>query len=155
MKAGCSDRRLRKYVSISYLLTPATTVKPTINMLAKFTIIPAKHGRPSQKPFKGKYCRLMQQEFDGYRNSNFVSREDATNYECYTNFVRIAGQEWKVVFCCRQYKKYSKLHDVVVKMALVSRPDEGLIADLALSGVSRESALEFSRRFMETIQWVK
>jgi len=65
MKAGCSDRRLRKYVSISYLLTPATTVKPTINMLAKFTIIPAKHGRPSQKPFKGKYCRLMQQEFDG------------------------------------------------------------------------------------------
>jgi hypothetical protein len=27
------------------------------------SIIPAKHGRPSQKPFSGKYRRLMQQEF--------------------------------------------------------------------------------------------
>ena len=29
------------------------------------SIIPAKHGRPSQKPFKGKYRRLMRQEFGG------------------------------------------------------------------------------------------
>ena len=28
------------------------------------SIIPAKHGRPSPKPFRGKYRRLMQQEFD-------------------------------------------------------------------------------------------
>ena len=54
--------------------------------------------------------------------------------------------------CAWQYRKYPRLNDVVLKMALVNKSSRAMIVELKLMGVSREKALAFCKKFMGALR---
>lgn len=76
---------------------------------------------------------------------------DVTNFECNNDFVDLSGRRWKTSFCVRQYKKYPKLYDMHLYMAMVGEGKKGQLVTLSAQGVSKENALAFARRFMDEI----
>lgn len=77
---------------------------------------------------------------------------DATNFDCNSQFVDLAGYRWKSNFCVRQYKKYPSIYDMHLYMAMVGAGKQGFIVTLMAQGVSKDSALALSRRFMSEIK---
>ena len=84
---------------------------------------------------------------------NYEAKKEIDEPDCNTKFVRIGGADWKTTLCAWRYKKYPRLHDVVLKMVLVSRNSQSLIIELQLLGVSRDMALAFCKKFMGALQW--
>ena len=64
------------------------------------------------------------------------------------------GARCKTTFCSWRYKKYPRLHDVVLKVALVDKRSQSMIIDLTLLGVSSESAIAFCKKFMGALRWL-
>lgn len=77
---------------------------------------------------------------------------DATNFDCNSSFVDIAGLRWKSSFCVRQYKKYPALFDMHLYMALVGQGKQGFTVTLAAQGLSRPNALALAGKFMAEIR---
>jgi len=100
-----------------------------------------------------RFYNLLQKEYEGTFKLNSAGKDDVSNFESRTDFVRIAGKDWRVTFCARNYKKYPHLYDVVVNMASMVKPDRALLIGLELSGVSEDTGAAFVRKFMEAIQW--
>lgn len=80
-----------------------------------------------------------------------AQKNDVTNFACDSGFVKVGGKKWHSSFCVRQYRKFPRLYDVHQYMALLGQGRQGLKFSLALQGVSRKSARELSRRFMDRI----
>ena len=102
-----------------------------------------------------RFYSLLAGEFEDTAKLNAAKKDDVTNFETRSAFVRMAGRDWLVVFSARNYKRYPRLYDLVVKMASVSDFDRALLVDLALCGVSEDSGLAFVNKFMEEMQWQK
>ncbi|MBN1672350.1 MAG: trypsin-like peptidase domain-containing protein [Kiritimatiellae bacterium] len=100
-----------------------------------------------------RFYNMLETLFGEAPDVNHANKEDVTNFESRTGFVTVAGRVWRIVFCARNYKRYPRLYDVVLRMASAGERDRSLSVDLLLSGVSRENGLAFTRKFMETIQW--
>jgi S1-C subfamily serine protease len=96
---------------------------------------------------------LLESRFEDTRYPNAADKEDVTNYTCNTDFVRLGARDWKVAVCSRNYKRYPRLNDMILKMASVSEPDRALLVDIAISGVSEKMALAFVRKIMEELDW--
>ena len=101
-----------------------------------------------------------QQGFTGAVPVNDSSDLHVSNFRCHNDFVLIPEQEkqkrghtWKAILCAREYKDYPGLYDLMYIAADVSEADRGLISHFTLSGVSRELGMEFTRKFMEHVQW--
>lgn len=80
---------------------------------------------------------------------------DATNFDCNSRFVNLAGRRWKSNFCVRQYKKYPSIYDMHLYMAMVGAGKQGFIVTLMAQGVSKDSALALAKRFMSEIKPVQ
>jgi len=80
-------------------------------------------------------------------------KEDATNFNCNSDFVVIDGVNAKVSLCARRYKKYPKLHDIELAIASVDKMDKGLFSEVVILGISKNKALEFIRKFLGEIHW--
>ena len=100
-----------------------------------------------------RFYSLLAGQFRRTIELNSAGKDDVTGFETRTAFVRMAGREWLMVFCARNYKRYPRLYDVVVKMASVGESDRALLVNLALSGVSEETGLAIARKFMEEVRW--
>jgi hypothetical protein len=100
-----------------------------------------------------RFFRVLQGRFSETGVPNFGAKKELDEPRCNTRFVRTAGSLWKTTLCSWRYKKYPRLHDVSLKMALVNRKSQSMVIDLALRGVSRESAISFCKKFMEALQW--
>jgi serine protease Do len=100
-----------------------------------------------------RFYNLLEKEFEDEFDLNPAGKDDVSNFESCTDFVTIAGKDWLVTFCSRNYKKYPQLYDVVVKMASVTKSDRALLIDLALSGVTQDAGSAFIKKFMEAIRW--
>ena len=85
---------------------------------------------------------------EAYTNAG---ESNVTNFDCNSSFVDIAGKRWKSSFCVRQYKKYPKLYDMHLYMALVGAGRQGMMATEVAEGVSKESALKLAQRFLTEI----
>ena len=85
---------------------------------------------------------------EAYTNAG---ESNVTNFDCNSSFVDIAGKRWKSSFCIRQYKKYPKLYDMHLYMALVGEGRQGLMATEVAEGVSKESALKLAQKFLTEI----
>lgn len=99
------------------------------------------------------FYNIYNRHFGRMTRVNIARKEDVTNYKCNTDFVHISDKDWKVAFCARKHVKYKSIYDIAVAMALISESDEGLVIQLAIAGVTKPMALQFTRRFMNEIRW--
>jgi len=99
------------------------------------------------------FYAMYGQKFAASYSTNRADREDVTNYRCNTDFVEIHKQPWKVALCLRNYKKFSSLYDMSLTMAQIEHNDKGLLINMNASGLSRQMAMAFARKYMEAIAW--
>lgn len=90
----------------------------------------------------------------GARAGNKAGKVDVTNYRCQEDKVtNIHGVTSKTVFCLRAYKEYQQIYDVLFVAATLDHEDKGLVSHFTLAGVAKDSALDFTQKFMDSIQW--
>ena len=90
-------------------------------------------------------------------SSSLVTEDDVTNYQCDHNFVTdpesSTPERWRSVYCVRQYKNYPRLYDVLYMGSLLGTGNQALSSHFALSGVTRDNALAFTRKFLALQSW--
>ena len=101
------------------------------------------------------FYNLYSTEFGRTIRVNSVKKEQLSNYDCHLDFVMLAGKDWKVSTCARQYLKYPALFDIAMSAALVSEKDIGLIVQFVIAGVSKDIALKLVGKFLSSIAWQK
>ncbi len=99
------------------------------------------------------FYNLYSNEYGRPIRVNSANKDEVDNYQCHLDFVAFSGKDWKISFCTRQYLKYPSLYDTTVAIALVSETDIGLVIQLTASGVSKDTALAFTRKFIQHITW--
>jgi serine protease Do len=102
---------------------------------------------------KDRFFHVLQSRSAEASVPNYEAKKEIGEPRCNTKFIRIGGADWKTTLCSWRYKKYPRLHDVVLKMALVSRNSQSMIIELQLLGVSMDMALAFSKKFMGALRW--
>lgn len=104
---------------------------------------------------KIRFYNLVSEYLEKYIPTDSGDEKQVTAFTTKTDFVRLGNMTWKINYCVRNYKKYPSLYDVVISMASLDNRDNALIVLLTVSGVSKNNALLFSRKFLENIKWVK
>jgi len=99
------------------------------------------------------FYNLYQQKFSATYPTNRAGRDDVGNYSCNTDFVSISDNDWKVAVCARSYKKFPRLYDVALTMAMVGDNDRGINVQLNISGISEQRAQQMLKKYMDSIQW--
>ena len=92
--------------------------------------------------------------YEGQYGSGFNTggtEDDVTRYACNDSFIDLAGKRWKSSFCVRQYKKYRRLYDMQLYMALVGEGKHGLMVTQIAEGISRDNALKLVQKFIGSI----
>jgi serine protease Do len=97
---------------------------------------------------RDRFYHVLQRQFADNSVPNYGARNDLDVPENITHFVSIAGINWKTTVCAWRYKKYPRLFDVVLKMALVDYPLQSMLIECKLLGVSKNNAIAFCRKFM-------
>lgn len=100
-----------------------------------------------------RFYNFYQNQF-GFPGGDFenAKEDNATNYDCNSRFVDVAGRRWKSSFCVRQYKKYPAVFDMHFTMAMVGAGKTGFIATMTVQGVSQQNALALAQKFMSEIK---
>ena len=102
-----------------------------------------------------RFYNLLEEEFRlPYLYGN-AGEEEVTNFECTADFVEINKRDFKATLCARNYKKYPKLSDINFGLVSVDRQNRALLVEVVALGVVRDKAIEFLRRFMKGIRWLK
>lgn len=83
---------------------------------------------------------------------NYAREEDVGNYDCNSRFITLEEHRWKAAFCVRRYKKYPRLYDMDIYMALVDNLTRGMIVTLNAQGFSKDNALKVANRFFSEIK---
>lgn len=97
------------------------------------------------------FIALLGKLYSGAGPGNVASEKDVTEYVCHEGFVDKPDE--RTVLCSRAYKKYKGLFDVLYISTTVGHHNKGLISHFTLSGVEKDLAMRFTKRFMETSQW--
>jgi hypothetical protein len=104
-----------------------------------------------------RFYELYKKQLAGGGPDNRVNKKNATNYSCHDDFVTMTDANNTVIkatFCARAYKEYSGLFDVFYIAGTVDQNQQALLAHFTLSGVEQATAEAFSRKFMESIEWM-
>ena len=99
------------------------------------------------------FYNIYSKQFGRPVRVNSARKEDVTNHQCRTEFVQVAGQDWKMAYCARNHIKFKSLYDISLSMASVSDPSQGLIIQLSISGITQAMATQFVKRFLGEIEW--
>jgi hypothetical protein len=102
-----------------------------------------------------RFFRLLESHYENTSIPNFDAEKELMPPRTLSRFVTISEQTWKATTCIWKYKKFTRLHDVVMTLALVSKTNTCMMIELKLLGVSRDKALAFCEKFMGAIAWVK
>jgi serine protease Do len=101
-----------------------------------------------------RFYNFYSQSITGAGASNNASKKDVTNFRCqHDKVTNINGVTNKTVLCLRAYKEFDQLYDVLFVAATLDHSQQGLISHYTLAGVSKESALIFTQKFMDAIAW--
>lgn len=101
-----------------------------------------------------RFYNFYSQSITGAGAGNNATKTDVTNFRCQQDKVtNINGVTNKTVFCLRAYKEFDQLYDVLFVAATLDHSQQGLISHYTLAGVSKESALVFTQKFMDAIAW--
>ncbi len=104
---------------------------------------------------KMRFFSLMEGKFSHPGSAAFADEEMVTEYECKTGQVEHEQTKSKLVFCLREYKKFSGVYDAWMGAVILAENDEVLQTSLMLSGVSYENAVKFSQAYMKKMSWIK
>ena len=101
-----------------------------------------------------RFYNFYSQSITGAGAGNNATKTDVTNFICEQDKVtNINVVTNKTVMCLRAYKDFEKLYDVLFVAATLDHSQQGLISHFTLAGVSKESALVFTQKFMDSIAW--
>jgi hypothetical protein len=98
-----------------------------------------------------RFHRLLSDSYARMFTRNPAGEDDVSNYQCRTQFVAANDDPDVVnrtVQCVREYKAYPALFDVLFLSVMLGDDRKSLSSHFALSGVSRENAAAFTRKFM-------
>ena len=101
-----------------------------------------------------RFYNFYTQKITGAGAGNKAAKTDVTNFRCQQDkVINVNGVSNKTVMCLRAYKEFSQLYDVLFLSATLDHERQGLISHYTLAGVSKDSALEFTKKFMDAIAW--
>ncbi len=101
------------------------------------------------------FFTFLQSEFSDISYSLGGSEDAVTNYQCEESFVSFTNLESKIIFCLRRYKRYPGLYDGIVKLATIGDNQQVLLSTLELSGVSVQSAMTLTKKYVNAFSWNK
>lgn len=93
-----------------------------------------------------------------FRPDNRAGRQDVTNYECTQSYLddfdteRPAAGYRQAALCFRAYRDIEGIYDALFYL-FQGRGREALVSHFTLSGVDRDSAMRFTRKFVEQARW--
>jgi len=96
---------------------------------------------------------LVTQSYKVMNNMPERTKEVVGNFNCHASLVNQNGTVFRNTLCAREYKDYPGLYDVGFISASISGTHEALVSEFVLSGVEQDTALQFAKRFMESISW--
>jgi len=104
------------------------------------------------------FYNMYKSQISNVYSDNYAGKDDVTDFECYEEFMETKSRSGKDVktkgtFCARLYKEYQDLYDVLYLSASVHESKKGLISHFTLSGVSKELAMVFTKKFISNIVW--
>ena len=90
-------------------------------------------------------------------SSLYGSRQRFTAQQCYENFLAPDDAHPKrpllrVTWCARAYRDFADLYEISVAAVTQDNSSEALISRLSLSGVSYPNAMDFAKRFLNTVE---
>jgi hypothetical protein len=84
-----------------------------------------------------------------------AGKNDVTNFACHTAFTDVAGQEYKMTVCRRDYLNYTGLSDVMVTAAMVGHKQQGMLFNMDMQGVDFNNSLQLVKRILGGFKWQK
>lgn len=102
-----------------------------------------------------RFFKLLESHYESASIPNYDAEKELMPPRTHSRFVTISGQTWKTTTCIWKYKKFTRLHDMVMTLALVSKTNTCMMIEMKLLGVSRDKALAFCDKFMGAIAWVE
>lgn len=101
-----------------------------------------------------RFYALYNNSLMGAGAGNMATKTDVTNFRCENSkVINKHDVKSKTVLCLRAYKEFDGLYDVLFIGATLNHDEQGLISHFTLAGVSKESALSFTKQFMDAIAW--
>lgn len=79
--------------------------------------------------------------------------DELTEFACRSRFLTSGGTEWKATFCARRYQRFPELHDSYLALASIGAPDQGVVVQARLTGVTEDKARRFSDKLIRTLKW--
>ena len=110
------------------------------------------HWLETEEMFPARFYRSYE-DMNSSNPPGNAGAEDVTNFACHTDFIRLAGQDFKATICRRDYLKYTGLSDVLITIAMVGHKKEGFIFNLDLVGTDFESSMELLKHMLEKFSW--
>lgn len=93
---------------------------------------------------------------DYYKNRRSFWEDGRTAYDCREDFLSGAAEAKRPVlrltWCARAYREFPGLYDFMLAAVTQDRPDEALVSNLAMAGVSFEHAIAMSRDFLTLLK---
>lgn len=84
-----------------------------------------------------------------------AGKNDVTNFACHTAFTEVAGQEFKMTVCRRDYLNYTGLSDLMVTGAMVGHKQHGMLFNMDMQGVDFDNGLQLIKRILGGFKWQK
>ena len=101
-----------------------------------------------------RFYNFYSQSITGASAGNNATKTDVTNFRCQQDKItNINGVTNKTILCLRAYKEFDQLYDVLFVAATLDHSQQGLISHYTMGGVTKESALVFTQKFMDTVSW--
>jgi hypothetical protein len=102
-----------------------------------------------------KFYQIFERQLTQVMPGNKAGKDDVTEFQCQHDIVTPSNQAItnKSVFCTRAYKDFPKLFDVLYIAISVDKGDQALLSHFTVAGVTQNSALKFTEKFMESISW--
>ncbi|XPF92808.1 S1 family peptidase [Colwellia sp. RE-S-Sl-9] len=102
-----------------------------------------------------KFYTLYEQQIKRAGPANKATKEDVTEFQCQHDIVMPThkGIKNKTIFCTRAYKDFSGLFDILYLAASIDKNDQALLSHFTVAGVTQDSAMKFTKKFMESVTW--
>ena len=101
-----------------------------------------------------RFYSLYSKSLVGAGAGNIAGKNDVTNYQCeHDKVININQVSTKTILCLRAYKEFDGLYDVLFIGATLDHQQQGLISHFTLAGVAKDSALSFTKQFMDAVAW--
>lgn len=84
-----------------------------------------------------------------------AGKQDVSNFGCFTDFTLIAGQEFKLSVCRRDYLNHEGLSDLLITAALVGHKRQGMLFNLDMTGTTFDNGMELLKRMLGDFKWQK